>query len=151
MPIPTSAVPLEFLSFELGGCEYGLDAAKVQELRQFKSLERFASDGNIIGGVALSHGVILPIVDLRAGAEPGVAPGVDTEVIILRLASGPVGMVVERVTGIAHVRAEQVAPLPGVGEVDYLLGMARLGERRLILVDIDHLMSLAPEAPKQAA
>lgn len=151
MPIPSSAVPLEFLSFELGGREYGLDAARVQELRQLKSLERFAADGNIIGGVALSHGVILPIVDMRAGVEAGTVPGTDTDVIILRLASGLVGMVVERVTGIAHVRSEQIVPVPGADGIDYLQGVARLGARRLILVNIDKLMSQAPAHPRQAA
>lgn len=146
MPIQPPAVPLEFLSFELGGREYGLDAAKVHELRQFKSLERFAADGNIIGGVALSHGVILPIVDLRAGGRPDLAAyGADTDVIVLRLASGLVGLVVERVSGLAMVRPDQVHPLPGASGIDYLLGMARLGERRLILVDIDSLMSLSRE------
>lgn len=148
--------PREFLSFMLDGQEYGLDCARVQELKLLKSLERFAADGEIIGGVALSHGVIMPMVDLR-GAGGQVAAraaggnGADTDVIILRLSSGLVGMVVEGVTGIVHVRPDAVQPLPGGVDASYLIGLARIDGRRVVLIDIDRLMSLSPRRPLRAA
>lgn len=151
-PGPRHAVPREFLSFMLDGQEYGLDCARVQELKLLGSLERFAADGEIIGGVALSHGVIMPVVDMRAGGVP--VPGrsaPDTDVIILRLSSGIVGMVVEGVTGIVHVRPEAVQPLPGGPDAGYLIGMARIDERRVVLIDIDRLMSLSPRRPLRVA
>lgn len=151
-PAPRHAHPREFLSFMLDGQEYGLDCARVQELKLLGSLERFASDGQIIGGVALSHGVIMPVVDLRAGGAPvqgRAAP--ETDVIILRLSSGIVGMVVEGVTGIVHVRPEAVQPLPGGPDAAYLIGMARVDQRRVVLIDIDRLMALSPRRPLRAA
>ena len=148
----TAATPQEFLSFTLGGLEYGLDCAKVQELKPLKSLERFAAGGEIIGGVALSRGVILPVVDLRAAFAPGVgAPHPDTDVMIVRLASCLAGMVVEQVNGVVRLAPSQIVPLPGAHHADYLIGMGVLHERRLVLVDIDRLMSLAPKQPKRAA
>lgn len=147
-----AATPHEFLSFTLGGLEYGLDSAKVQELKPLKSLERFAADGEIIGGVALSRGVILPVVDLRAAFAPGVgAPHPDTDVMIVRLASCLAGMVVEQVNDLVRLAPAQIVPLPGAQHADYLIGMGVLRERRLVLVDIDRLMSLAPKQPKRAA
>lgn len=148
---PRHVLPREFLSFMLDGQEYGLDCARVQELKLLKSLERFAADGEIIGGVALSHGVIMPMVDLRAGSLARASAGPDTDVIILRLSSGLVGMVVEGVTGIVHVRPEAVQPLPGGPEAGYLIGMARIDGRRVVLIDIDRLMSLSPRRPLRAA
>ena len=148
----TAATPQEFLSFSLGGLEYGLACDKVQELKPLKSLERFAAAGEIIGGVALSRGVILPVVDLRAAFAPGVgAPHPDTDVMIVRLASCLAGLVVERVDGVVHLAPSQIVPLPGAHHADYLIGMGVLHERRLVLVDIDRLMSLAPKQPKRAA
>jgi purine-binding chemotaxis protein CheW len=135
----------QFLSFTLGGLEYGLDFAKVQELRVLKALERFASDGEIVGGVAVSRGVVMPLVDMRAacGTAPG-APDPMTDVIILRLSSCVMGMVVDGVTGVVSLAPEQVSPVPGAdrAEVDYLIGLGQVGTRRLILVDIDRLMSV---------
>ena len=141
----TTATATQFLSFTLGGLEYGLDFAKVQELRVLKALERFASDGEIIGGVAVSRGVIMPLVDMRAacGRAPG-APDPMTDVIILRLSSCVMGMVVDGVTGVVSLAPDQVSPVPGAdqAQVDYLIGLGHTGSRRLILVDIDRLMSV---------
>ncbi|MFL6674251.1 MAG: chemotaxis protein CheW [Massilia sp.] len=140
---------MEFLSFTLGGLEYGLDFGKVQELRVLKSLERFASDGEIIDGVAVSRGVIMPIVDMRAAfsGRPGL-PDPMTDVIILKLSSCVMGMVVDSVTGVVSVRTDQIAPIPGAdgSRIDYLLGVGESEGRRLILVDIDRLMSIQREA-----
>jgi purine-binding chemotaxis protein CheW len=149
----------QYLSFHLGGLEYGLDFAKVQELRPLKELERFASDGEIISGVAVSRGVIMPIVDMRIafGAGAAVAHG-GTDVIILKLSSCVMGMVVDGVTDIVALSAADIHPIPGAGavggnEVDYLLGLGEIDGRRLILVDIDKLMSIRKSSTgaKQAA
>ena len=57
---PAPVGKMEFLSFQLGGLDYGVEFRKVKELRTLKSLERFASDGAILKGVAASCGVIKP-------------------------------------------------------------------------------------------
>jgi purine-binding chemotaxis protein CheW len=137
---------MDFLSFQLGGLDYGVEFRKVKELRTLKSLERFASDGTIITGVAVSRGVIMPIVDMRMAfnARLGTA-GPGTDVIILQLASCVVGMLVDGVTDIIGLYPDQITPIPGAdaeGECDYLLGLGEADGRRLILVDIDRLMSI---------
>jgi len=140
------AAPQQFLGFSLGGLEYGLDYAAVQELKAYSALERFSSDGEIIGGVALSRGVIMPVVDLRAAfSNERAAPRAGLDVIVVRVSAGVVGVVVERVTGVVRLRPEQVVALPGAAnDADYLIGLGITGERRMILIDIDCLMSLAP-------
>jgi purine-binding chemotaxis protein CheW len=155
--ISSGSHPTQFLSFSLGGLEYGIDFAKVQELRVLKALERFAASGEIIGGVAVSRGVVIPLVDMRVacGTSPD-APDPMTDVIILRLSSCVMGMVVDGVTGVVTLAAEQVAPLPAAGadgeRPDYLLGLGQAGGRRLILVDIERLMSVRkPAAARQVA
>lgn len=135
----------EFLSFRLGGLEYGLDFAMVEELRVLKSLERFASDGEIVQGVAVSRGVIMPIVDMRAAfcGRP-VATTSMTDVIILKLSTCVMGVVVDGITDVVLLRPEQISPIPDTdgGAIDYLLGLGVADGRRLILVDIDRLMSI---------
>jgi len=147
----------QFLSFTLGGLEYGIDFAKVQELRVLKALERFAASGEIIGGVAVSRGVIIPLVDMRiaCGTSPD-APDPMTDVIILKLSSCVMGMVVDGVTGVVSLDAAHIAPLPATGadgvRPDYFIGLGETGGRRLILVDIEKLMSVRkPAAARQVA
>ena len=143
---PTDTGAQQYLVFRLGG----LDFSKVQELRPLKELERFASDGEIIKGVAVSRGVIMPIVDMRIAFGPRL-PAHDplTDVIILKLSSCVMGMVVDGVTDIVSLTLDQLLPIPGAGAgvgtappVDYLLGLGEVDGRRLIVVDIDRLMSI---------
>jgi purine-binding chemotaxis protein CheW len=141
---PVCSRTTEFLSFRLGGLEYGLDFSKVKELRALKSLERFASEGEIVSGVAASHGIIMPIVDMRvAMAGSQSIPDPLTDVIVLQLSSCVMGMVVDGVTDVVSLNDGQIQPIPGTeGTADYLLGVGKCDGRRLILVDIDKLMSI---------
>jgi purine-binding chemotaxis protein CheW len=150
---PAPGGKMDFLSFQLGGLDYGVEFRKVKELRTLKSLERFASDGAIVKGVAASCGVIMPIVDMRVAfnARAGSA-GPMTDVIILQLADCVVGIVVDGVTDVVGMYLDQITPIPGAdgeGECDYLLGLGEAGWRRLILVDIDKLMSIKRDVPAQ--
>jgi purine-binding chemotaxis protein CheW len=134
----------QYLSFRLGGLEYALDYSRVRELRPLKSLERVASGGEIVQGVALAHGVIMPIVDMRIAFGPRL-PQHDprTDVIILKLSTCVMGMVTDGVSDIVTLSPWQIHPFQSVGkDVDYLLGIGELGERRLIVLDIDKLMAI---------
>jgi purine-binding chemotaxis protein CheW len=147
----TTSAARQFLSFTLGGLEYGIDAAKVQELRVLKALERIASQGEILGGVAVSRGVIMPLVDMRAacGASPA-PPDPMTDVIIVRLTGHVVGLGGVGVRGMATVAPGQIGPVPG-GEglkAEHLMGLGRVEGRRLILVDIERLMSVKGQGTK---
>jgi purine-binding chemotaxis protein CheW len=137
------AAPSQYLAFRLGGLDYALDFGKVQELRPLKALERFSSEGEIVEGVVVSRGVIMPIVDMRIAFGPR-PPQHDplTDVIILKLSSCVMGMVVDGVTDIVSLSLGQIQPIPGAGAMDYLLGIGEVDGRRLIVVDIDKLMSI---------
>ena len=150
----TVSAASQYLVFRLGGLDYALDFSKVQELRPLKALERFSSEGEIVAGVAVSRGVIMPIVDMRIAFGPR-PPAHDplTDVIILKLSSCVMGMVVDGVTDIVPLSLGQIQPIPGAGGVDYLIGIGEADGRRLIVVDIDKLMSIRKVAmgARQAA
>ena len=150
VPTPVQNGKVDYLSFQLGGLDYGVEFRKVKELRSLKSLERFAADGSIVKGVALSRGVIMPLVDMRMAfsGKPG-STRPSTDVIILQLESCVVGMVVDGVMDVVGMYPDQISPIPGSdgdGECDYLLGLGEAHGKRLILIDIDCLMSIRREA-----
>ena len=146
-PIAQAAKALEFLAFTLGEEEYGIDIQKVQELRGYDTVTRIANAPKHIKGVVNLRGIIVPIIDMRIKFNLGT-PTYDqfTVVIILNIASRVMGMVVDSVSDVITLSAEQVKPAPEMGSVldpDYLIGLGTLDERMLILVDIDKLMSSA--------
>lgn len=138
----------EFLAFTMGDEEYGLDILKVQEIRGYEAVTRIANAPAFFKGVMNLRGVIVPIVDMRIKFNLGT-PTYDefTIVIVLNLGGKVVGMVVDSVSDVTTLSAQQIRPAPDMGGVfdsDYLIGLGTLDERMLILVDIDKLMA-APE------
>lgn len=138
-----------FLSFTLGGMEYGLDMRQVREQCLLESLDRFVDDNQVVPGVARARGVIMPLVDMRAAfAGHPLQLGPKCNVIILTLSHCVMGMVVESINGEVALRADQIRPLAcddGAFAADYLIGLGESGDRRLILVDIDRLMAVGQD------
>jgi purine-binding chemotaxis protein CheW len=63
---------------------------------------------------------------------------------MLNIGGRVVGMVVDSVSDVITLTADQIKPAPEMGsalDTDYLIGLGTLDERMLILVDIDRLMS----------
>jgi purine-binding chemotaxis protein CheW len=136
---------LEFLAFTLGGEEYGVDIQKVQELRGYEKVTCIANSPEFFKGVVNLRGLIVPIIDMRLKFNLG-APTYDqfTVVIILNVKGKVMGMVVDSVSDVITLTPEQIKPAPEMGtalDTDYLIGLATLEQRMLILVDIDKLMS----------
>ena len=152
---PCALPAADFLSFRLGGLDYGLPYSRVRELRPFRELDRFSSEGALLHGVAVSRGMIIPLVDMRAafGTAPPQACGTAPDVIILQLSSCVMGMVVDEVGDIVRLAPADIRPVPGLGKVeaDYLIGLGLVAGRRLILVDIDRLMAIRGGQPVEAA
>lgn len=135
----------EFLAFTLGKEEYGIDILKVQEIRGYEAVTRIANAPEFVKGVVNLRGIIVPIVDMRIKFHLG-EPTYDqfTVVIILNIAGRVVGMVVDSVSDVITLSADQIKPAPEMGtafNTDYLIGLGTLDERMLILIDIDKLMS----------
>lgn len=137
----------EFLTFRLGGEEYGIDILRVQEIRSYEPPTRIANAPHFIKGVVNLRGVIVPIIDLRLklGCENAEYNGF-TVVIVLNVKGRVVGAVVDSVSDVLELTREHIKPAPELnGSVDgsFITGIGSVGERMLILMDIEGLMSSA--------
>lgn len=146
----TSQKPNEFLTFTLGAEEYGIDILKVQEIRSYEAVTHIANTPDFIKGVINLRGVIVPIIDMRIKfGMADVEYNEFTVVIVLNVASRVVGMVVDSVSDVITLSAEQVHPSPDFSssfDTKYILGLGTVNERMLILVDIEKLISSADMA-----
>ncbi|TQI81113.1 purine-binding chemotaxis protein CheW [Serratia fonticola] len=135
----------EFLIFTLGNEEYGIDILKVQEIRGYDQVTRIANTPAFIKGVTNLRGVIVPIIDLRVKfAQQDVSYDENTVVIVLNFGQRVVGIVVDGVSDVLSLTTEQIRPAPEFAvtlATEYLTGLGSLGERMLILVDIEKLLS----------
>ena len=135
----------EYLTFRLGEEEYGIDILRVQEIRSYEQPTRIANAPAFIKGVVNLRGVIVPIVDLRlklacANAEYNAF----TVVIVLNVRGRVVGAVVDSVSDVLELEPAHVKPAPEVStgaEAPFITGIGSVGDRMLILMDIEALMS----------
>ena len=144
-PAGADAIAQEYLVFRLGNEEYGIDILKVQEIRGCDSVTRIPNAPGFITGVTNLRGVIVPIVDLRVKFSQGdVEYNDNTVVIVLNLGQRVVGIVVDGVSDVLSLTADQIRPAPEFAvtlSTEYLTGLGALGERMLILVNIEKLLN----------
>lgn len=134
----------EYLTFILGTEEYGLEILKVQEIRGYDAVTQIANTPDFIKGVVNLRGKIVPIVDLRIKFNLShVEYDEFTVVIILNLNGRVVGIVVDGVSDVMALQDEQIREVPAlVTSIDtkYIVGLATVESKMLILVDIEQLM-----------
>jgi purine-binding chemotaxis protein CheW len=134
----------EYLTFTLGLEEYAIDILKVQEIRGYESPTTIANAPDFLKGVINLRGTIVPIVDMRIKFNVGKVEYTPfTVVIILSLGGRVVGMVVDSVSDVTMLRADQIRSAPEFAatvDTKYINGLGTLGERMLIVVDIEKLM-----------
>nr|WP_315430485.1 chemotaxis protein CheW [uncultured Albidiferax sp.] len=151
-------VTSEYLSFRLGAVEYGIDILKVQEIRGYEKPTRIANAPTYLKGVLNLRGVIVPIMDLRVKLDQAhISFDNLTVTVILNLAQGPVGAVVDAVSDVIELSPAQTRPAPtfdGSIDADYITGIGTLGEgaqeRMLLLLDIERLLTIPGVATANA-
>ena len=141
----TTSGAREYLTFRLDQEEYGIDILKVQEIRGYEPPTRVADAPNFIKGVVNLRGTIVPIVDMRLKFNCAQAEyNSFTVVIILNLGSRIVGIVVDSVSDVMELPADSIKPAPDLDSVidsGAVVGLGALGDRMLIFLDIERLMS----------
>lgn len=125
----------EFLTFRLGAEEYGIDILRVQEIRSYEEPTRIANAPHFIKGVVNLR--------IKLGCEKVEYNGF-TVVIVLNVRGRVVGAVVDSVSDVLELASELIKPAPEMNtsmDTSFITGIASVGERMLILMDIEALMS----------
>jgi purine-binding chemotaxis protein CheW len=140
----------QFLTFVLGGEEYGVTILRVQGIQGWDRVTPIPNTPDFILGVINLRGAIVPIVDLRRRfGMPAAEFGPTTVVIVVRVAQEnrnerTLGLVVDAVSEVCNVSAADRKPAPDFGshiKTDFVKGLATVDQRMVILLDIDRLVS----------
>ena len=141
----------KYLAFALAGEEYGIGIRKVKEIIGMMNVTGIPRAPSYLKGVINLRGKVIPVVELRLrfGLEEGVRT--DRNCIIVVEVAGvesqmPVGVIVDSVSEVLHIREGEVEPTPDLGGsayTRYILGMAKSESGVKILLDIDRLLGSA--------
>ena len=126
----------QLVVFSLHGEHYGLPITTVREIIRYVAPSATAAARGIIQGMISLRGRTLPIVDLSSRLGQSLEVGSQTRILVLEVASGALGLVVDNVDGILPISADQIQPLPVTG-ADNGLGdeVAAVGDKLIVLID----------------
>ncbi len=138
----------QYLTFIMADEEYGVDILRVQEIKGWDSVTPIPNTPEYIKGVINLRGTIVPIIDLRMrfGLQ-GISYGPTTVVIVLRISGEKgdriMGIVVDAVSDVYNLGEQEMKPPPDFGSVvsiDFVKGLATVGDKMIIVLDIDHML-----------
>lgn len=140
-----------FILFELAGTTYALRSADIQQLEMVGQITPVPNAPAFVDGVVSVRGQVIPAMNLRArfGFERR-EPDIRSRLVVVRAGERSVGLVVDSAREFASITADMVQPPPaGVAGLsgEYLEGMAHIGERLVLLIDVNQLI----EAPATTA
>ena len=139
--------PDAYGGFCLGGMRLALPMSSLREVVPSGQLcELPCPAACVIGGLDL-RGVIVPVVDLRIKLNcEKVEYNGFTVVIVLNVRGRVVGAVVDSVSDVLELGPQDISAVPEMNatvDTSFITGIASTGERMLILMDIEALMSSA--------
>lgn len=144
----------KYLTFELKGEIYGLEILKVQEIIGMMNVTRVPKTPDFIRGVINLRGKVIPVIDLRLKFGMETKEDTDRTCIIVVQFKGSamvmtMGVIVDEVKEVVNIEGDHIEETPAFGadtNTDFILGVGKIAQKVVMLLDMDRVLSLGEEA-----
>jgi len=127
---------LQLVVFRLGTEEYTVPIESVQEIIMPQKTTHIPKAPGFIEGIINLRGRVIPIIDGRKRFELPVDDSTETRIIVLELENHTIGLVVDAVSEVVHLKTADIEPSPlENGENSFIQGVGKYKDRLLILLD----------------
>jgi len=140
----------QFLTFMLDEEMFAFGILHIKEILEFGQLTEVPRMPEFIRGVINLRGAVVPLIDL--GARFGKHPTQVTRrtcIVIIELdgedEKHSVGVMVSAVNDVVEIPPDQIEPAPEFGaqiRTDFIEGMGKIDERFVIILNVNHVLSL---------
>ena len=135
----------QLVVFDLAEETYGVDIGSVREIIRIQEITKVPRTPDYVEGVINLRGKVIPVIDLRKkfGFKKAEVTK-DTRIVVVDIGGNDIGVVVDAVTEVLRLSSGAVEPPSGVittADSDYLLGIAKLESRLVILLDLQKALS----------
>ena len=138
------AKDLQIVGLRIGRETYGIPIALVREIVRVPNITAVPNAQKYVEGVINLRGKIISVMDLRKRfGESNVENNKKNRIVVVEFEGRTIGLVVNSASEVVKVSASEIAPPSSVfvdGEVDYVTGVAKLGERLIILLDLSKVL-----------
>ncbi len=135
---------MKVIIFQLMDKEYAIGVDTVQSIEKLLSITRVPKTPSYVRGVLNLRGVVTPIVDLRERFGLNNKEMDDnTRIIIVALEEFEVGLIVDAANDVLDIPIESIEPQPevvGSVESDFISGVAKIGKRLLVMLNLEKVL-----------
>ena len=139
---PSAAHP--YILFSVAGTTYGLRSHQVQHMEMVEHVTPVPNAPSFVEGVVFSRGQVVPVLNLRVRFGFDRAPrDLRTRLLVVQHEGRRVGLMADEAREFVSIPDSSIQP-PNEGIVglsgDYLTGVATLGERIVLILDIGEVV-----------
>ncbi|BAI88624.1 MULTISPECIES: chemotaxis protein CheW [Arthrospira] len=135
-----------FILFELDHTTYGIPSDMVQQMEMVEQITPVPNSPSFVVGVVFSRGQVIPAIDLRVRFGFGkIAYTLRSRLIVINTNERTVGLIVDTAREFVSIPAQTIQPSPeGISSLSgkYLAGIATLGERVILILNVSELLVL---------
>ncbi len=137
---------IQVVAFQLGNEEYAVDILNVQEINRLLNITRVPRSPAYIDGVVNLRGNIIPVINLHKKFNlEKIGDDEDTRIIVFQFDDVKAGIIVDKVSEVLHLNLnniEETAKVYNSIDADIIKGVAKVGDRLLILLDLQKLLGI---------
>ena len=145
--------PAQYLTFMLAGEMFAIGILAIKEIIEYGSLTPVPMMPASVRGVINLRGAVVPVMDLLARFGKPPSPVTKRScIVIVEVASGEepqdrqvIGVAVDAVNEVLDIAPADIEPPPAFGariRSDFIHGMGKVKGRFVILLDLNHALSM---------
>lgn len=136
-----------YILCELAGTSYALRSDDIAQLDMVGQITPVPNAPSFVDGITSIRGRVIPVVNMRARFGFERAPvDLRTRLVVVSAEGRSVGLLVDSAREFARIPPERILPPPdGLAALSsqYLRGMAHLGERLVLVLEIAELLNVS--------
>ena len=151
----TGETERQLVIFNVNNEVFGVDIGTVHEIISMQDTTKVPGVPDFVKGVINLRGKVIPVVDLRRKfCFPSAEQTKDNRIVVIGVNEQDIGVIVDAVTEVMRIPVDSVVPPNSVistADSEYLLGIAKLEKRLIILLDMNKILSRAESISLSAA
>jgi len=145
---------VQFVIFRLGKEEYGINIMQVQEIGPYEEPVKVPNTPSFIEGVMNLRGTVIPVISLKkrfGGSEQDIND--NTRTIVINYGSKQIAFIVDDASEVLTINDSDIQETPEIiSGVDrkYITGIGKYGDRLIIILDPNYLLSESEHTQMEA-
>lgn len=135
----------QLVVFNLSGGGYGVDIGTVREIIRMQEITQIPKTPPYVEGVINLRGRVIPVLDLRKRFGLEVTEYTqETRIVVIDIGGTDIGAIVDEVTEVLRVPLGSIELPSDVvlgDDSEYVVGVVKLGERLVILLELARALS----------